>query len=167
MKANEGVQIWLIWFLNSALGLGDCLASRPGRFTSGKGAAVTIGWESGWTPERSRRCEDDNLLLLLGIELRILFRPARSLVTAWTQQFQVLTLVYYKYFFVILVKVRQFLKLDSVWACEMHCTLTYVLGMLSWRWYCNGRFLSRYSTRQTGMWKEKFPQVGRALFMPL
>jgi hypothetical protein len=167
MKANEGVQIWLTWFLNWALGLGECLASRPGRFTSEKEPVVIIEWESGWTPQRSRRCEDGNLLLLLGIEPRILFRPARSLVTAWTQQFQVLTLVCYNYFLVILVKVRQFLKLDTVWASEMRCTLTYVLGMLSWRWYSNGRFLSRYSTRQTGMWKEKFPQVGRALFMPL
>lgn len=95
MKANEGVQIWLIWFLNSALGLGECLTSRPGRFTSGKGAKVTIGWESGWTPERSRRCEDDNLLLLLEIEPRILFRPARNLVTAWTQQFQVTSVFSY------------------------------------------------------------------------
>jgi len=113
--------------------LGECLASRPGRFTSGKGPAVNAGWESGWTPERSRCCEDDNLLLLLEIEPRILFRPARSVVTAWTQQFRVLTLVCYKNFLVILVKVRQFLKLDSVWAYEMRCTLTYVLGMLSWR----------------------------------
>jgi len=92
IKANEGEQIWLIWFLNSALGLGECLASRPGLCISGKGPAVTIGRESGCTPERSRRCEEDNILLLLGFEPRILFRPARSLVTAWTQHFQVLSL---------------------------------------------------------------------------
>jgi len=46
--------------------------------------------------------------------------------------------VCYKYFLVILVKVRQFLKLDSVWACEMRCTLNlrirdaFVAMILQW-----------------------------------
>jgi hypothetical protein len=43
MKANGGVDVQIHIFLTSALVLGEWSASRPGRFTPEKRAAVPIG----------------------------------------------------------------------------------------------------------------------------
>lgn len=160
------MQIWLIWFLNAALGLRECLASRPGRFTSKKGPTVTIGGESGWTPGRSRRCEDDNLFCCWeSNQISCFVQPVAWLLHGLnnSRPDACLLQVFFSYACEseAVSETRQCVDLwDALCTCLR-------IGMLSWRWYSNGRFLSRYSTRQTDMWKEKFPQVGRALFMPL
>jgi hypothetical protein len=79
MKAYGGLDVQSHIFLASALAGGEWSASCPGRFTPGERAPVTH-WIGGWVNPRA--CPDDlektKLLILPGLELRPLSRPARS-----------------------------------------------------------------------------------------
>jgi hypothetical protein len=75
MKAYEGVEVYISTFsLTSALAGGEWSASRPGRFTPG---THSIG---GWVDPRAGLddVEKRKFLILLGLELRPLGRPASS-----------------------------------------------------------------------------------------
>jgi hypothetical protein len=79
MKAYGGVDVYVHIFLTSALFGGEWSASRLCRFTPGERAPGTH-WIGGWVNPRAGL---DNVvkrkfLILPGLELRPLGRPARS-----------------------------------------------------------------------------------------
>jgi hypothetical protein len=51
MKAYEGVDIWILICLSSALVGGEWSGSSPARFTPGEKPPVSVGYEVEWTPE--------------------------------------------------------------------------------------------------------------------
>jgi hypothetical protein len=74
METYGGADLQIRVFLTSALVGGEWSASRPGRFTPG------THWIGGWVgPRTGLDVERRKILLLPGIELRPLGRPARSL----------------------------------------------------------------------------------------
>jgi hypothetical protein len=77
MKTYGGVHIWIQVFLNSALVGGEWSASRPDCFTPGERAPSTH-WIGGWVGSRTGLddIEKREFLLLPGLELRLLGRPA-------------------------------------------------------------------------------------------
>jgi hypothetical protein len=79
MKACGGVYVQIHIFLTSALGEGEWSATRPCRFTPGEGAPGSY-WIGGWVGPRAGLddVEKRKLLILPGLELRPLGRPARS-----------------------------------------------------------------------------------------
>jgi hypothetical protein len=79
MKTYGGVDVYIHIFLTSALAGGEWLDSRPGRFTPGERAPDTH-WIGGWVDPRAGLgdVEKRNVLILPGLELRPLVRPAHS-----------------------------------------------------------------------------------------
>jgi hypothetical protein len=69
-----GVDVLIHIFLTSALVVGEWSTSRPGRFTPG------THWIGGWVDLRAGLddFEKRKFLTLPGLELRPLYRPARS-----------------------------------------------------------------------------------------
>jgi hypothetical protein len=79
MKAYAGVDVQIRIFFTSTLGGGEWSASRPGRFTPGETPSGTH-WIGGWMDPRAglEDVEKRKFLILPGVELRPLGRPARS-----------------------------------------------------------------------------------------
>jgi hypothetical protein len=78
MKAHGGVDVQIRIFLTSALVGGEWSASRPACFTSGERAPGTH-WIGGWVgPRRSGQRAERKFLILPGLELRPLGRPAHN-----------------------------------------------------------------------------------------
>jgi hypothetical protein len=79
MKTYEGVDIWPHELLTSALVGGEWSASSPGRITPGE-KAPGIHCIGGWMGPRIglNDVERRKILPLLGLELRLLCRPARN-----------------------------------------------------------------------------------------
>jgi hypothetical protein len=79
MKTYTGVDVQIHVFLNSALVGGKWSASRLGRFTPGERAPGTH-WIGGWVGPRTGPdvVKVRKILVLPGLELRPLGRPARS-----------------------------------------------------------------------------------------
>jgi hypothetical protein len=80
MKTCGGVDILVYVFLTSALVGGEWSASRPDHFTTGERVAC-IHWLGDWLDPRNNLedVEKIKILLLPGLELRILGRPALNL----------------------------------------------------------------------------------------
>jgi hypothetical protein len=76
MKAYGGVDVYIHIFLTSALVGGEWSTSRPCYFTPGEIAR----WIGGWVDLRAGLddLEKRKFLILPGLELRSLGRPARS-----------------------------------------------------------------------------------------
>jgi hypothetical protein len=79
MKAYEGVDVKIRVFLTSALVGGEWSASCFGSFTPGERASGTH-WMGGWLGPRASLddVKERKFLILPGLELRPLSRPARS-----------------------------------------------------------------------------------------
>jgi hypothetical protein len=79
MKTRGGVDVQTHVFLTSALVAYEWSASRPGRFTPGDSILGSL-WIGGWVGPRASQddMEKGKFLIVLGIELRPLGRPARS-----------------------------------------------------------------------------------------
>jgi hypothetical protein len=79
MKAYVGVDVQLHIFFILALVAGEWSASRPGRFTPGESTPGTR-WIEGWVGPIAGldEVEKKEFLTLLGLELRLLGRQARS-----------------------------------------------------------------------------------------
>jgi hypothetical protein len=79
MKTHRRVNVQIYIFLTSALAVGEWSASRPGRFTLGERAPGTH-WIGGWVDPRAGldNVKNRKFLILPGLELRPLDRPARS-----------------------------------------------------------------------------------------
>jgi hypothetical protein len=79
MKVYGGMDVYIHIFSTSALAGGEWSASRPGRFTSRERAPVTH-WIGGWVDPRAGLgdAEKRKFLILPGLELRPLGRPARN-----------------------------------------------------------------------------------------
>jgi hypothetical protein len=79
MKAYGGVDVQIHIFLNSALADGEWSVSHSGSFIPGERAPGTH-WIGGWVNPRAglEDMEERKLLILPGLELRPLGRPARS-----------------------------------------------------------------------------------------
>jgi hypothetical protein len=81
MKTCGGVNVYIHIFLTSALIAGEWSASRPGRFTPGERAPSTHcigGWRGGGPRAGLDDLEKRKFLILPGLELRTLCRPARG-----------------------------------------------------------------------------------------
>jgi hypothetical protein len=75
MKTHGGMNVSIHIFLTSVLVGGEWSASRPGHFTNGERAHLTI-WMGGWFDHRAGLdMEKRKILTLPGLELR----PPRSL----------------------------------------------------------------------------------------
>jgi hypothetical protein len=79
MKTYGEVDVYIHVFLTSAIARGEWSASRPGRFTPGVRAPSTH-WKRGWMGPRTglANVEKRKFLILPGLELRPLGRPARN-----------------------------------------------------------------------------------------
>jgi hypothetical protein len=79
MKAYGGVDVLVHVILASALARGEWSISHPCRFTLGERATSTH-WIRGWVGTKTGldMVENKTFLTLLGLELRIHNRPARS-----------------------------------------------------------------------------------------
>jgi hypothetical protein len=79
MKVYGAVDVQIHIFLASALAGGEWAASRPGLFTAGEREPGTY-WIGGWVNPRAGldNLEKRKFLILQGLELRPLSRPARS-----------------------------------------------------------------------------------------
>jgi hypothetical protein len=79
VKACGVVDVYIQIFLTSVLARGECLPSRPSRFTLGERASGTR-WIGGWVDPRVGLddVEKRKFLALPGLEFRPLGRPARS-----------------------------------------------------------------------------------------
>jgi hypothetical protein len=79
MKAYEEVDIYIRIFLTSALAEGEWSATTHSRFTPGERASGTH-WIGGWVHPRTGldNMEKRRFLIVSGLELRPLGRPARS-----------------------------------------------------------------------------------------
>jgi hypothetical protein len=79
MKVYGGVDVWVHIFLASALTGGEWSDSSPGRFTPGE-RALSTHWIRDWVDRRAGLDDVEKriFLILPGLELRHLCRPARS-----------------------------------------------------------------------------------------